>query len=106
MKYIEIIPSKERVSRHESLNLLGGVANDGDAVTLDISVWGRASGDWQALVTRRTEVLAGEHKHLYFTLAPDCFSFERWNEEIEEIELCTDDQKPPADARGRIIFVE
>lgn len=106
MKYIDVIPSKESVSRGESLNLLGGAANDGGAVTLDIAVWGRTDGDWQALVTRRTEVLANEHKHLYFTLSPECFSAERWGEEIEEIELRIDDQKPGPQAMGRIVFVE
>ena len=105
LKYIDVIPARESVSRGESLNLLGGVANDGGAVTLDISVWGRVSDEWQALVTQRTEVMAGEHRHLYFTLTPDCFSFERWQAEIEDIELRIEDHMPGNDARGRIVFV-
>jgi len=106
LHYIDVIPAKTCVARHESLNILGGVANDGGAVTVDISVWGRASDTWERLATNRTEIRANEHKHIYFTLTPDCFSAERWHEEIEDIELITDHEMPDADARGVIIFVE
>ena len=36
----------------------------GMAVSVDISVWGRAAEGWEALVTRRFDIQAGEHKHL------------------------------------------
>ena len=106
MNYIEVIPAKQSVSRGESLNILGGVANDDEAVTLDISVWGRVDREWEALATQRTELAAHEHRHLYFTLEPDCFSSGRWHEEIEEIELLIRDKKPDATDRGRIVFIE
>lgn len=106
MNYIEVIPAKQSVSRGESLNLLGGVANDGDAIILDISVWGRVDREWVALDTQRTELAAHEHRHLYFTLETDCFSSERWHEEIEEIELLIRDKRPGEGDRGRIVFIE
>ena len=106
LKFIDVIPARERVARGEALNLLGGAANDGGALAVDISVWGRVDETWEALVTRRFEIGAGEHKHLYFTLGPECFSAERWGEEIEDIELITSDARPAANARGTIVFVE
>ncbi len=106
LKYIGVIPSRESISRCESLNLLGGVANDGDAVTVDISVWGRVDREWVALATQKTALGAHEHKHLYFTLTPDCFSFDRWQQDIEDIELCTDHQTPAPEAVGTIVFIE
>ena len=106
LKYIEVIPSRDCVSPHESLNILGGVANDGDAVTVDITVWGRVDAAWEALVTRRVDVGAGEHRHLYFTLPPDCFSPERWCGEIGDIELRIDDRRPDPGVRGRLVFLE
>ena len=106
LRFIDVIPARESVGRGQSLNLLGGAANDGGAVTAEISVWARAEGGWEALVTRREEIGAGEHKHLYYTLGPACFSTERWGTEIEELELIISDQKPSEDARGKFIFVD
>lgn len=106
LKYIDVIPSRDCISRGESLNVLGGVANDGDAIALDISVWGRVDQMWEALATSKTEIKAKEHKHLYFTLGPDCFSPERWHDTIEDIELRIDHQRPEAGTRGRIVFIE
>ena len=106
LSYIDVIPAMESVSRAGSLNLLGGVANDGGAITLDITVWGRVDRDWVALATKKTKIGAREHKHLYFTLGPDCFSPERWGDEIEDLELKIDHQRPADDARGIIVFID
>ena len=106
LSYIDVIPACERVRRGESLNLLGGVANDGAATTVDIRVWGRVDTTWKVLATARVELAAGEHRHLYFTLEPECFSEARWQAEVEDIELCISDRKPDAAARGRLVFVE
>ena len=106
LTYIPVIPARERIDRGEPLNLLGGVANDGDAVTVDISVWGRVNQEWVALATQKTALGAHEHKHLYFTLTPDCCSFDRWQQDIEDIELCTDHQTPAPEAVGTIVFIE
>lgn len=106
LTYIPAMPASARVARGESLNLLGGVANDGEALTLDITVWGRVDRTWEPLVTRAFTIDAHEHKHLYFTLGPDCFAPERWGGEIEDIELRVDHQRPDASARGALVFVE
>ena len=106
LRFIDVIPARESVGRGQSLNLLGGAANDGGAVTAEISVWARAEGGWEALLTRREDIGAGEHRHLYYTLGPECFSAERWGAEIEELELIISDQKPSEDARGRVVFVD
>lgn len=106
LSFIEVIPSRECVVRGEALNVLGGVANDGTAVAASISVWGRAAGDWEPLVTRRVQVPAGAHQHLYFTLEPACFAPDRWGGEIGEIELRIGDRKPKAADAGRLVFVE
>ena len=106
LRYIEVIPARESVSRGESLNLLGGVANDGGAVRLEIAVWGRVDATWEKLVAQVFDIAAGEHKHLYFTLPPECFSPQKWGEEIEDIELCTDHRKPEAGRRGTIVFID
>ena len=106
LSYIDVIPTKECISRGEPLNLLGGVANDGEAVLLDISVWGRVAEEWESLSTQRVAIEKNEHKHLYFTLEPACFSMGRWGEEIDEIELLIRDQRPGRGESGRIIFLD
>ena len=106
LKFIDVIPAQESVRRGQSLNLLGGAANDGGAVSTEVSVWARAEGGWEALLTRREDIGAGEHRHLYYTLGPECFSQARWGSEIEELELIISDHMPPEDARGRVVFVD
>ena len=106
LRFIGVIPAQESVSRGQSLNLLGGAANDGGAVSTEVSVWARAEGGWEALLTRRETIGAGEHRHLYYTLGPECFSDARWGSGIEELELIISDQRPSEDARGRVVFVD
>ena len=106
LRYIDVIPARESIEGHESLNILGGVANDGDAVSVDISVWGRVDRAWKRLMTRRFDIAAHEHKHLYFTLEPDCFSPARWGEEIEDIELLISDRAPDDRTHGKIVFID
>jgi hypothetical protein len=60
----------------------------------------------RTLQLRLSQLLPGEHSHLYFTLPPECFSAARWGEEIEDIELCTDHEPPAATRRGKIVFIE
>ena len=106
LSYIGVIPARERIACGESLNLLGGVANDGEVVRLDISVWGRATEEWMPLATQRVTVEKNEHKHLYFTLEPDCFSIDRWGEELGEIELLIGDHRPGREESGRMVFLD
>ena len=106
LRYIEVIPARESVRRGEALNLLGGVANDGGALRLEIAVWGRVDQAWEKLVAHDFDIAAGEHKHLYFTLPPECFAPERWGGEIEDIELCTDHKPPEETRRGKIVFID
>ena len=106
LSYMNVIPAKESVSRGEALNLLGGVANDGEAVALDIRVWGRVDRRWTPLAVQRAELQKNEHRHLYFTLGPECFSEDRWGEQIGEIELIISDREPEQAATGSMIFVE
>ncbi len=106
LTYISVIPARERIARGEALNILGGVANDGGATAVEVRVWGRVDADWQTLAAQRVELLPGEHRHLYFTLPPECFSAARWGEEIEDIELRMDDRPPRPQDRGVIVFVE
>ena len=106
LKYMDVIPARECICHGEPLNLLGGVANDGEAVLLDISVWGRVAEEWEPLVAQRVAVEKNEHKHLYFTLEPTCFSIDRWGEEIGEIELLIRDHRPGREESGRMVFLD
>ena len=106
LSFIDVIPTKETVSRTESLNILCGVVNDADEITTDIRVWGKNNQEWRALVTQKTFIRSQEHKHLYFTLTSEMFSPEYWGEEVEEIEICVSDRKPKSYARGILIFIE
>ena len=107
LTYIDAIPAKAHIRHDEALNVLGGVANDAQTVvTADISVWGRALESWEPLVTQRVEIQSNEHKHLYFTLGPECFCEDRWGEDIEEIELIISDHEPEREQTGVMVFVE
>ena len=106
LTYIPVIPAREQIERGEPLNLLGGVANDGDATTVEVRVWGRVDAEWTVLASQRVQLLSGEHRHLYFTLPPECFSAALWGEEIEDIELRMDHRTPKPGDRGIIVFVD
>ena len=105
LKFIDVIPSRERVLPGESLNILGGAANGGDDVTAEIGVWGRTDGGWRLLMSRTVTVEKGEHKHLYFTLPPELFSEPFWEEDPEELELIIRDRKPEESENGIMIFI-
>jgi len=105
LTFIQLIPSEGQIKKGEALNVLGGAANSGTALTADIYVWGRTEDDWKLMKTVRTEIEKGEHKHIYVTLEADLFSKVFWGEEIEEIELCMLDKRPSADHRGVIVFI-
>lgn len=106
LTFIPVIPSKEAPAPGEALNVLGGAANHGEAITAEITVWGRTEGDWRALVTRSFRVEAGEHKHLYFTLSPELLSPRFWGGEIDALELRISDRKPSPLDRGKAVFPE
>lgn len=107
MKYIDVIPSQGTVKYADSLNVLGGVANDSPKKALaGISVWGRVGSAWVQMMTQNYEIDAGEHKHLYFTIPEKCFIDEYWGEELEEMELVISDRKPDDSKQGILIFVE
>ena len=106
LSFIGVIPSRETVSRSEKLNLLGGVANDGEALSTELTVWGRAGSEWRSLVSTRCALAAGEHRHLYFSLPPEVFSPAFWGEEVEELELIVRDAPPDPDSVGKLIFIE
>ena len=103
LSFIDAIPAKQALSPNESLNVLGGVVNGDGATSVDISLWGRADGDWRRLETRRFELGENEHKHLYFTLKPEALSAGYWGEEIEELELAISDSEPVKP--GVIVFI-
>ena len=105
LTFIDCIPSRSTVSRHDFLNLLGGAANDGEETTAEISVWGRIDVEWKPLITKSFKIAAKEHKHLYFTLEPKVFSSDYWGERIEEIELVVSDRKPPETKRVQMVFI-
>ena len=92
LSFIDAIPAKQNISHTESLNVLGGVANSGEATSADISLWGKTDRDWQRLETQRLEMDANEYKHLYFTLKQEVVSACFGDEEIEEIELAISDR--------------
>ena len=104
LSFIDTIPAKQNISHAESLNVLGGVANIGEATSADISLWGKTDRDWQRLETQRLEMDANEHKHLYFTLKQEVVSACFGDEEIEEIELAISNFKPAKP--GVIVFIE
>lgn len=105
LSFIDVIPSKENVSRSESLNILCGVANDSGEINAKISLWARCSKQWRALITEESFISDHEHKHLYYTITPDMLSEEYWGEEVEEIELCVSDREPKDSTRGVIVFI-
>lgn len=105
LSYMDVIPSKESVSRTESLNILSGVANDSEETTVSISLWGKADKEWKALITQETYVAAHEHKHLYYTLTPEMYSEKVWGEDVEEIELRVSERMPDEETRGVMVFI-
>ena len=42
LKFIDVIPSKGTITPGTSLNVLGGVINPGESVTVKITLWGKA----------------------------------------------------------------
>ena len=105
LSFIDVIPAKTTVRRGESLNILGGAANNGDPVERDITVWGNAGNGWRALMTRRFFIQKGEHKHLYFMLAPEALAPAAWGEEPEELELIIRDSEPQDEENGVLVFI-
>ncbi|MBR0107418.1 MAG: MerR family transcriptional regulator [Lachnospiraceae bacterium] len=105
LSFIPAIPAKESVTRGEPLNVLGGAANDGPALTAEITVWGRADDDWKALLTASEEIAAGEHKHLYYTLTPEMIASASASGEVEELELLISDRKPGPGQTGKFVFI-
>ena len=106
LSFIEVIPSKECVSRGESLNILGGAVNHGPDTEADITVWGRADEGWKVLLTRTEKIRAGEHKHLYYTLTPEMIASANAAGEVEELELIIRDRMPGPDENGKIVFID
>lgn len=106
LSFIPAIPAKESVTRGEPLNVLGGAANDGPALTAEITVWGRADDDWKALLTASEEIAAGEHKHLYYTLTPEMIASASASGEVEELELLISDRKPGPGQTGKFVFID
>ena len=106
LSFIDVIPSKESLTRGEPLNILGGTANRGPALTAKITVWGRADEGWRALLTREEEILAGEHKHLYYTLTPEMLASASGSGEVEELELLISDREPKPETTGKIVFID
>lgn len=105
LRFIDVIPSRERVLPGESLNILGGAANSEDAVTVHIGVWGRTEGSWRLMMSRTVTVEKDEHKHLYFTLPPELFAEPFWENAPEELELIIRDRKPEESEYGVMIFI-
>ena len=105
LSFIDAIPARNTVRRGESLNVLGGAANSGNALEADISVWANDGNGWRALTTQRFAIAGGEHKHLYFTLSPAAFSREFWGEAPEELELVIRDSEPGQDENGVLVFI-
>lgn len=80
LKFIDVIPSKGTITPGTSLNVLGGVINPGEAVTVKITLWGKAEDIWKPLLSQ--EVL------------------------LEEKELLISDKIPKKDTPGKLIFIE
>ena len=100
LTFIDVIPAKGSIQTGEALNLLGGAANDSSALETDISVWARSDRGWTALLTKRFQIGEKEHKHLYFTLPPECLmDFE------DELELIIRDTRPREDESGVMVFI-
>ena len=99
LKFIDVIPSKGTITPGTSLNVLGGVINPGESVTVKITLWGKAEDIWKPLLSQEV--------HLYFTIPPEMFQKEYWGlKDLEEIELLISDKIPEKDTPGKLIFVE
>ena len=105
LTYIVVIPSKSSITPEESLNILGGAANHGEAMETDITVWGSTGNGWKPLITRHYFIEKGEHKHLYFTLTPEILHARLWDNGPDEFELIIRATEPAADENGVLIFV-
>ena len=105
LTYIDAIPAKSAISPGESLNVLGGAANHGEALETDISVWGNAGFGWVPLITKTFLIAEGEHMHLYFTLTPEILREKLWGDEPEEFELIIRAEEPEPQENGVLIFV-
>ena len=87
--------------------MLGGVINPGEAVTVKITLWGKAEDIWKPLLSQEVLLEEKEHKHLYFTIPPEMFQKEYWRlKDLEEIELLISDKIPEKDTPGKLIFIE
>ena len=106
LTFIDVIPSKNTITPDESLNILGGAANHGEALETDISVWANAGYGWISMITRHFTIEEGEHKHLYFTLTPELLYDKLWEDEPEEFELIIRDSKPGMKETGVLIFIQ
>ena len=83
LSFIDAIPSKNAIAPGESLNILGGAANNGEALDTDISVWANAGYGWISLLTKHFRLEEGEHKHLYFTLTPELMTNKLWDGDLK-----------------------
>ena len=59
LSFIDAIPARDTIRRGESLNVLGGAANSGNALEADISVWANDGNGWRALTTQRFAIAGG-----------------------------------------------
>lgn len=105
LSYIDVIPAKTTIRRGESLNLLGGAANNADTLDTDMHVWGNAGSGWKSLTCHRVTIEKGEHKHLYFTLRPEMLTETFPDEEVEELELIIRDTEPAPQENGVLVFI-
>ena len=105
LTFIDVIPSRSSIRPGESLNILGGAANHGEAMETDISVWANAGYGWKSLITKHFFIAEAEHKHLYFTLTPEVLYNILWDDEPEEFELIIRDSEPDDKENGVLVFL-
>ena len=107
LEFIDAIIPKDTVTPEDTLYVLGGVINHTDkAVTVPVTLWGRAAEDWLPLLRQRVELNALEHKHLYFYIPGACFREIYWGiPEVDEIEIRISESEPPKGSKGVLVFV-
>ena len=99
-------PLRNRHSRY-FFECAGRCYKSREAVTVKITLWGKAEDIWKPLLSQEVLLEEKEHKHLYFTIPPEMFQKEYWRlKDLEEIELLISDKIPEKDTPGKLIFIE
>ena len=104
--YHFLIPSKTRLKKGESLNVLVGIAYE-EAVPLyhEFEFCADDGHGMKKLYSQTRLIEPGGNPHFYFNIPARCFSEEFWGEDPEEILIYIYDA-PDRYVHGKMIFIQ